>query len=278
MNCRNFETTITELARGQMLEARSKEDALRHVEECKHCAARFADEKALTAGLRAVTASTAKVATPLHVEETLLSAFRQRRDMSSAPALTFAPTRVMPRWMPWSIAAAAALIVVAALAVSRLLPISSSESVSQEARVNQPARVPSPSSSTQEETVPDQQKSSVRENPNQESVSEMKPAYAQYRPRSPLRSVGSNGGGIHRDINYGSTTSAREELTTDFLPLTYGSDLAQLEEGQVIRVELPRSALQSLGLPMNVERAGDRIKADVLLGNDGIARAIRFVR
>jgi hypothetical protein len=41
---------------------------------------------------------------------------------------------------------------------------------------------------------------------------------------------------------------------------------------------LPRSALASLGLPMNVERANERVKADVLLGHDGLARAIRFVR
>ena len=30
-------------------------------------------------------------------------------------------------------------------------------------------------------------------------------------------------------------------------------------------------------LPVNYERAGERVKADVLLGDDGIARAIRFV-
>ena len=45
-----------------------------------------------------------------------------------------------------------------------------------------------------------------------------------------------------------------------------------------MRVELPRSALMSFGLPMNMERAGERIKADVVVGEDGLARAIRFVR
>ena len=47
---------------------------------------------------------------------------------------------------------------------------------------------------------------------------------------------------------------------------------------RVVRVELPRSALESFGLPMNMERAGERIKADVVVGHDGLARAIRFVR
>jgi hypothetical protein len=29
---------------------------------------------------------------------------------------------------------------------------------------------------------------------------------------------------------------------------------------------------------MNMDRADERIKADVVVGNDGLARAIRFVR
>jgi hypothetical protein len=45
-----------------------------------------------------------------------------------------------------------------------------------------------------------------------------------------------------------------------------------------VRVEMPRSALMSFGLPMNMERGGGRVKADVVVGNDGFARAIRFVR
>ena len=52
----------------------------------------------------------------------------------------------------------------------------------------------------------------------------------------------------------------------------------QAEEGHLVRVELPRSALASFGLPVNAEATGDRVKADVLMGQDGIARAIRFVR
>jgi hypothetical protein len=57
-----------------------------------------------------------------------------------------------------------------------------------------------------------------------------------------------------------------------------GSDLTPIDSGSVVRIELPRSALESFGFPMNMERAGERIKADVVVGNDGLARAIRFVR
>jgi hypothetical protein len=68
------------------------------------------------------------------------------------------------------------------------------------------------------------------------------------------------------------------EIATDFFPLMNRESLAEMDSGQVVRVELPRSALMSFGLPMNMERADERIKADVVVGNDGLARAIRFVR
>jgi hypothetical protein len=34
----------------------------------------------------------------------------------------------------------------------------------------------------------------------------------------------------------------------------------------------------NLGLPVNMDRYGERVKADVLMGSDGLARAIRFVQ
>jgi len=79
----------------------------------------------------------------------------------------------------------------------------------------------------------------------------------------------------------------REELTlyaddadvvTDFIPLTDGDSLKPIERGELIRVRMPRTALLKFGLPMNVERAGVPVKADLLVGDDGMARAIRFVR
>ena len=50
------------------------------------------------------------------------------------------------------------------------------------------------------------------------------------------------------------------------------------EQRQFVRVKLPRSALQVFGLPMNMERAREPVQADVMLGEDGRALAVRFVR
>lgn len=73
------------------------------------------------------------------------------------------------------------------------------------------------------------------------------------------------------------------EYTTDFFPLSHSDDQKPGESDEVIRVqmirvEMPRPALIAFGLPVNIERADVPVKADLLVGEDGLARAIRFVR
>src|SRR5271165_1520502 len=62
--------------------------------------------------------------------------------------------------------------------------------------------------------------------------------------------------------------------TTQFYPLPAVD--GPLEYGAVMRVELPRSAMRMVGLPVNEERMFERVQADVLVGQDGTARAVRF--
>jgi hypothetical protein len=71
---------------------------------------------------------------------------------------------------------------------------------------------------------------------------------------------------------------ATKEIATDFIPLSYMSAASLQEGGQIIRVQLPRSALANFGLPVNMDRYNEKVKADVLYGVDGTARAIRFVQ
>ena len=69
-----------------------------------------------------------------------------------------------------------------------------------------------------------------------------------------------------------------DEIATDFLPLTFTADSTAPESGHLVRVTIPRSALLAMGLPMNAERAGELVRADVFIGDDGLARAIRFIQ
>jgi hypothetical protein len=77
-----------------------------------------------------------------------------------------------------------------------------------------------------------------------------------------------------------ATALASREIVTDFLPLAYSS--VPLSGGQLIRMEVPRAALTSFGLtPPDAAEAGQAagtVLADVIVGDDGLARAVRFVR
>ena len=69
------------------------------------------------------------------------------------------------------------------------------------------------------------------------------------------------------------------EAATDFLPLVYGS--VPISDGQIVRMEVPRTALASFGLASIDSQEGASsatVLADVLVGVDGLARAVRFVR
>ena len=70
----------------------------------------------------------------------------------------------------------------------------------------------------------------------------------------------------------------RLERATPFLPMAGRELLAPMEYGHVIRVRLPRATMASFGLPVNEARAGEMVSADVLLGEDGLARAVRFIQ
>ena len=56
------------------------------------------------------------------------------------------------------------------------------------------------------------------------------------------------------------------------------SDQTSLQTGVVVRVEIPRATLLSMGLPMNTDRGNSLVKADVVVGDDGVPRAIRLVQ
>ncbi len=71
--------------------------------------------------------------------------------------------------------------------------------------------------------------------------------------------------------------SLLDEVATDFFPLTFAAESTS-EGGHLVRVTIPRSALVAMGLPINVDRAAEHVRADVFIGDDGLARAIRFIQ
>ena len=65
------------------------------------------------------------------------------------------------------------------------------------------------------------------------------------------------------------------EVVTEFFPLI--DSAPPFERGQMLRVQLPAAAMRTVGLPVREDHLADPIQADVLVGEEGMPRAIRFV-
>jgi hypothetical protein len=259
MNCREFEDTINEMVHAKMIDAASRAAGLSHAEICERCAARLADERALTEGLKSLAASDEGKAAPASVEAALLEAFR-------APA----PNRIARHlsvqsgsWPRWTLTAAAAILIAFGFIVYRAIP-NEPQKNNKVVKENPPA--PQPSVNLEEKVV----KENVEPEPRRGSLAPQSHHGNQLRHGRIL---------IRDSINAYDNDG---EYTTDFYPLSYSDDQKPMESGavirlQVIRVQMPRPALIAFGLPVNVERADVPVKADLLVGEDGLARAIRFI-
>ena len=62
-----------------------------------------------------------------------------------------------------------------------------------------------------------------------------------------------------------------------FVPIPYVSPLMPYERAEIVRMEMPVAALIAAGLPMRTADPGARAEADVVVGQDGRARAVRLV-
>ncbi len=253
MNCQRFENVVSELARGQMMAAEQRADALAHSDACDGCAARLRDEEMLTRGLQSLAAEMETLVAPAGVEVALLEAFRAKQ--VAVPVV-----RKRSNAGYWLAAVAAVLLIVMSVVALRWrnpndLPQQAFKEPQAPKQVEQPVK-------------PDNQlaKDTIEEEPQVETPKRQivrKPA------RRPV---------IRRPENAIAANHVTSEIATDFIPLGYMSPASLQDGGQIVRVELPRSALGRFGLPVNMERYNEKVKADVLFGVDGMAHAIRFIQ
>jgi hypothetical protein len=67
-----------------------------------------------------------------------------------------------------------------------------------------------------------------------------------------------------------------------FIPLPNAAgvaagDASDEDDVNLVRVEVPRSAMIALGFDVSADRAEELVEADVMLGSNGMARAVRFL-
>jgi hypothetical protein len=69
-----------------------------------------------------------------------------------------------------------------------------------------------------------------------------------------------------------------EEADASFYPLPEAEALPALENAMVVRVQLPVASLRLMGFPVDEERADAAVQAELLLGQDGLARGVRLAQ
>jgi hypothetical protein len=307
---------MNDVARGALMDAAAKAEALSHEASCEACAARLADEGALSGGLRALAAHDAGLEAQQRVEAALLAAFRERRAAAVATdtagdtagvakVASLEEARALRRWT-WGHSLSTAATAAAAAVV--LMIIISPSDVPQKLGGQPLAEGTRPAAGAQ--TGPAAVAAAARGEVNSEAVAETAPASgvvrgevaslsSRHETRADVLSrAAASGRALTTPAKYepgarfggrrGTATAPAEmaaaseaggeEYATDFIPLYQAEQTGPVVTGQLVRVELPRSALSRLGLPVTAEGSTDRVKADVLLGEDGMARAVRFVR
>ena len=284
MSCNEFETNVLELARGELMDATMRAGALRHVESCAACAARLADEQPLTNAFRAVIAGDAEQTATARIETVLLAALREREFQQTPLLASPHVERFWSRRMTAAAAMVAAAIALVVLTVARFERqpaqiVGAKQATSETKPATATVRSETPSATPQQieiAVVPEKRIRKVRS-------PKLKPRRMARETQLPVRfnetMIVSIAGETSSPTLEQSGDNANEvEGLTDFVSLNGDGRTSPIESGQLVRVQLNRASLASLGLPMNAERAGETVKAEVLLSEDGIARAIRLIR
>jgi len=250
MTCREHEDALLDLARGIAGTADSASLA-DHLRECPACAHRLAGERSMTAALRELAATTSESGPSDGMEQALLGEFM---------AMAAERQRGDGRWL-WLAAAA----VVALVAGSTLLwrgPARQAPAASTSASL--PAR------EAPVETVPPALDASGAGGATSLAAPSPIPRVSRTatsrRPPGPLATT--------RPPEAARAASRR---SSEFIAWPGAATLPAMESGELVRTELPTSVLGLLGLESKGPLSARTVVADVLVGQDGQARAVRLV-
>ncbi len=271
MNCLEFENEIIDLAKGVSLSSEIK----LHAQDCSRCAIRLANAEAMKATLLHVATVDKNAAPSPNLEAALLTAFRQQHEKKSVPAIGWMDSvYALFGQLKWGLATAVVLILLG-LAVAQMLPNDSQIIV-----VKTPELKPSISASLPvlepkiiEAPVPEPERELVKRSPIN-SIRTIPVAYENRSGRLPKpTSSTSVEVGDFEILEPDKPLSAK-----DFIAFDYAETMPPADNLQLMRVKLAREKLASMGLtmPRNI-RQSPFVNADLLVGSDGVPRAINAV-
>ena len=279
MRCLEFEKIVIDLAHGEvrLMDISQRQSGLAHAENCARCAARLANEKALNQGFRQLIKTDAALAASPKIEATLRAAFRNRAVVTPVPVpvkvLVF-PSRPRFYWAKWAMAAAAAVLLVA-FGLARALQPQQPDKVKHEIAQQSPAPAPT----VKEETsaplpAPREQQPSVIAVRNGNNFSaKPKTIKRNFAPK-----LQHNPDSVTVEVGQFEVAEPEQLSAKDFMVFDYAATMPPPERSQIMRVKFPRENLAPLGITIPLQiRNRDFINTDLLVGSDGVPRAIRVV-
>ena len=243
MNCTSFREAVHEMDRDGLLDASAYDVAVAHAQTCTRCARLLYQVRRLDASLKALSRADERREMPHGAQAELLRAFRARTPLRLDTGRTL-------RWL----SAAAAVLILAGGALLLLRHARPSSSAIKPGQSPAVAR-PSPAATAASNRAAD----------NVVQPESVKPVQSQ--AKVPTR----------RTLGTVKPAASDLEDLADFIPLPYADDDSPVGAAELVRVRLPESALGVLGFPVRYESADQAITADIVIGEDGVARAIRFV-
>ena len=270
MNCQDFNNIIAELADYKPMAADLRDAGVSHAALCPDCAANLAAARSVSGFLLQAARAESEEA-PATIKANLLAAFAEvqspksnvqsQRQGSLADFGLWTLDFGHRRWFAAAAAIAAVVLLAAIIPIIRRSATPVSHPTSDLTATSKGSPAASPVSSPADKPL------AVKQN----SVKEDQRVTVNTLP-TPRRSV------KHRPVTTGNSayeTVARNN--SEYLPLTYLTAGTAMESGTVVRVELSRSALARLGFDTSGDNSDTAVKAEVILGDDGVARAIRLV-
>ena len=258
MNCQNFNEIINEIADYRPMDANARAAARAHAALCAACAASLVNAQLMSKTLL-VAAGAEREQAPAHIKQGLLVAFATQQQRSQPAGVVEISSRRRAVWWIATAAAVAAAILVAATLPALKAGFAPSQSPPAVAKSSSNRDVAPP---TVPASTPNLPHPAATPGPSA-TIRRAKQHQVNKRTRS---TAGQN-----------TFEAAAQNKSNQYLPLTYLASATAFDSGTVVRVRLSRSALLSLGLPVSGENSNGSVMAEVVMGDDGLARAIRLV-
>jgi hypothetical protein len=254
MNCQEFNQLIVHLTCDVEMDAAERARALAHADTCLNCGARVTRQQTIATALESLAKQEQIIQAPERIGQLLFAAFEQQQELIVRPV----PRPVRSSFwaglrLDWATAVAAAMILlfaVSALRWWRTPPPVPEASVAN--AHNDAAATQQPEPAAQEKSA-----TSVQ----QERASTVT-ARAIAKPR------------VRRTATMMRSGAAGD---TEFLSLRPGVQSEPTEFEQVVRLQLPRTTLALWGVRLSEDNDNQKVNAEVVFGEDGVARAIRIL-